>query len=62
MKWLKNIMAQLDVHLPQGVKFPGCNSSQHVYELWPYAGFSIEGSTRRLMAAYFGIYSRLLCV
>ena len=26
------------------------------------AGFSIEGSTRRLIAAYFGIYSRLLCV
>ena len=26
------------------------------------AGFSIEGGTRRLIAAYFGIYSRLLCV
>ena len=25
-------------------------------------GFSIEGGTRRLIAAYFGIYSRLLCV
>ena len=28
----------------------------------PEAGFSIEGGTRRLIAAYFGIYSRLLCV
>ena len=27
-----------------------------------YSGFSIEGGTRRLIAAYFGIYSRLLCV
>ena len=27
-----------------------------------HAGFSIEGGTRRLIAAYFGIYSRLLCV
>ena len=27
-----------------------------------YTGFSIEGGTRRLIAAYFGIYSRLLCV
>ena len=26
------------------------------------AGFSIEGGTRRLIAAYFGICSRLLCV
>ena len=26
------------------------------------SGFSIEGGTRRLIAAYFGIYSRLLCV
>ena len=26
------------------------------------AGFSIEGGTQRLIAAYFGIYSRLLCV
>ena len=26
------------------------------------AGFSIEGGTRRLIAANFGIYSRLLCV
>ena len=26
------------------------------------AGFSIEGGTWRLIAAYFGIYSRLLCV
>ena len=26
------------------------------------AGFSIEGGTRRLIAAYLGIYSRLLCV
>ena len=26
------------------------------------AGFSIEGGTRRLIAAYFGIYSHLLCV
>ena len=25
-------------------------------------GFSIEGGTWRLIAAYFGIYSRLLCV
>ena len=25
-------------------------------------GFSIEGGTRQLIAAYFGIYSRLLCV
>ena len=25
-------------------------------------GFSIEGGTRRLIAAYFGIYGRLLCV
>ena len=25
-------------------------------------GFSIEGGTRRLIAAYFEIYSRLLCV
>ena len=24
-------------------------------------GFSLEGGTRRLIAAYFGIYSRLLC-
>ena len=29
-------MAQLDVHLPQGDKFPGFSSSQRVYELWPY--------------------------
>ena len=28
----------------------------------PGSGFSIEGGTRRLIAAYFGIYSRLLCV
>ena len=28
----------------------------------PGPGFSIEGGTRRLIAAYFGIYSRLLCV
>ena len=28
----------------------------------PESGFSIEGGTRRLIAAYFGIYSRLLCV
>ena len=27
-----------------------------------FTGFSIEGGTRRLIAAYFGIYSRLLCV
>ena len=26
------------------------------------SGFSIEGSTRRLIAAYFVIYSRLLCL
>ena len=26
------------------------------------AGFSIEGGTQRLIAAYFRIYSRLLCV
>ena len=26
------------------------------------SGFSIEGGTWRLIAAYFGIYSRLLCV
>ena len=26
------------------------------------SGFSIEGGNRRLIAAYFGIYSRLLCV
>ena len=26
------------------------------------SGFSIEGGTRRLIAAYFGIYSHLLCV
>ena len=26
------------------------------------AGFSIESGTRRLIAAYFGIYSCLLCV
>ena len=26
------------------------------------SGFSIEGGTRRLIAAYFGIYSRLLYV
>ena len=26
------------------------------------SGFSIEGGIRRLIAAYFGIYSRLLCV
>ena len=27
-----------------------------------FTGFSIEGGTRQLIAAYFGIYSRLLCV
>ena len=26
------------------------------------SGFSIEGGTRQLIAAYIGIYSRLLCV
>ena len=32
-------------------------------DIWhKYPGFSIEGGTRRLIAAYFGIYSRLLCV
>ena len=30
--------------------------------IFVFAGFSIEGGTRRLIAAYFGIYSRLLCV
>ena len=30
--------------------------------LEPITGFSIEGGTRRLIAVYFGIYSRLLCV
>ena len=41
----------------------GANSSnsEH-YSLDPLSGFSIEGGTRRLIAAYFGIYSRLLCV
>ena len=32
------------------------------YSRFQITRFSIEGGTRRLIAAYFGIYSRLLCV
>ena len=45
---------------------PVCNSvdgaANHYFSVIKGAGFSIEGSTRRLIAAYFGIYSRLLYV
>ena len=34
----------------------------HTHNLLHYSGFPIEGGTRRLIAAYFEIYSRLLCV
>ena len=34
----------------------------YTHEVCKHTGFSIEGGTRRLIAAYFGIYSRLLCV
>ena len=36
--------------------------NQNIQHYTNYTGFSIEGGTRRLIAAYFGIYSRLLCV
>ena len=49
-----------------------CSTTKKVIIFWEnektntltgyYSGFSIEGGTRRLIAAYFGIYSRLLCV
>ena len=38
------------------------NSACFLTNVGHKAGFSIAGGTRRLIAAYFGIYSRLLCV
>ena len=42
-------------------KMTGVTEKNEVIEVIK-TGFSIEGGTRRLIAAYFGIYSCLLCV
>ena len=45
------------------IKFkPRIKLNHNMYMVTTVTGFSIEGGTRRLIAAYFGIYSRLLCV
>ena len=45
------------------IKFkPRIKLNHNMYMVTTVTGFSIEGGTRQLIAAYFGIYSRLLCV
>ena len=61
------VRSSLKVHNPLFSVLANCDGMNfigqyHVQQDQNDAGFSIEGGTRRLIAAYFGIYSRLLCV
>ena len=57
-----HVVPSSDEHQDMKTKLTGLPRGVALNLLLFLAGFSTEGGTRRLVAAYFGIYSRLLCV